>query len=69
MSKLKIAPREKGNAETHQPFGINYRWTGADGAICTGRTVAFGKDRPHAERRFFNQNKHVEPEQTEGTEV
>lgn len=66
MSKLKSASRENTKMETHQPFGISYRWTGAGGVICTGRTVAFGKDRQHAERRFFNQHQHVEPEQTEG---
>lgn len=54
---------ETANAE--QPFGINYRWTAAGGVICTGHTVVLGRDRAHAERRFFQQHRHVEPEGAE----
>ena len=44
-----------------QTFGINYRWSMSDGTICSRHTVAFGRNRAHAERRFFRRNRHVAP--------
>jgi hypothetical protein len=45
-----------------QAFPVNYWWTGADGVRCSGHSVSLGRDRKDAERRFFNQNRHVQPE-------
>jgi hypothetical protein len=45
-----------------QVFGVNYRWTDANGIQCGSRTATFGRDRAQAERRFFNRNRQVQPE-------
>jgi hypothetical protein len=45
--------------KSERNFGVNYRWLGKNGQIHIGRTVTIGRDRAHAERRFFNQHKHV----------
>ncbi len=43
----------------HGNHVVNYQWTGADGAICHSHTVAAGRSRADAEKRFFKQNRHV----------
>jgi hypothetical protein len=44
----------------HHP--VNYQWSGSDGTICRGHTVAAGRSRAEAERRFFKQHSHVLPD-------
>jgi hypothetical protein len=41
------------------PVAVNYQWSGSDGTIFRGHTVANGRDQSHAERRFFRQHRHV----------
>lgn len=43
------------------PFAMHYSWTDASGIRCSGRTVSKGRDRAHAERRFFRRHRHVSP--------
>jgi hypothetical protein len=43
----------------------HYQWSGADGTIFRGRSVASGRDQARAERRFFRQHRHVQPEGAE----
>ncbi len=59
--KTQIQKSEGGKwkAETAQPFAVNYQWSGSDGTIFRGHTVASGRDQSHAERRFFRQHRHV----------
>lgn len=46
-------------SQNEQPFGTNYSWADSKGRMHLGRSVGTGRDRAHAERRFFNQHKHV----------
>lgn len=45
--------------EEQHPFGINYHWSDSGGVRCSSHTVAIGRDRSDAERRFFKQHQHV----------
>lgn len=51
--------------DERRSFAVNYRWASGDGIICHGHTVAMGRNRAHAERRFFKQNGHVMPNEEE----
>jgi len=48
-----------GRKSDEQPVAVNYQWSGKDGTIFRGHTVASGRDQSHAERRFFRQHRHV----------
>lgn len=54
-SKNKNNPHDRD--QTH--FPVNYQWSGSDGTICHGHSVASGRSHSEAERRFFKQNQHV----------
>lgn len=55
------SPKQAAALAMEQPYAVNYRWTDAEGVRCSGRSVAMGRDRAHAERRFFRQHRHVSP--------
>ena len=42
-------------------YGVRYEWTDADGVKCQARSVSTGRDRAHAERRFFRSHRNVFP--------
>jgi hypothetical protein len=56
---MKTQNTEVRNQKTEQPFGVNYTWADSKGRMHLGRSVGSGRDRAHAERRFFRQHRHV----------
>jgi hypothetical protein len=61
--------KTKVSKQTHDAdrnyFPVNYQWSGSDGTICHGHSVAAGRTHNDAERRFFKQNQHVRPDTTD----
>lgn len=47
-------------AEESAHFPVNYQWTGSGGMICHGHSVATGKTRKQAMRRFARMFRHIE---------
>jgi hypothetical protein len=54
-----LLAERNGTRSGEAPFAVNYQWSGSDGAIFHGHTVASGRDGAHAERRFFRRHRHV----------
>jgi hypothetical protein len=64
---MKTKTRTEPHDPTH-PFAVNYQWSGSDGTICRSHTVASGRSQADAEKRFFKQNRHVQPDRQDTTD-
>lgn len=57
--KTQTGSSKLADKSSEQPYGIDYTWADSKGRMHLGRTAGSGRDRAHAERRFFRQHRHV----------